>query len=251
MAATAASPMHLSAKTGSPMMDGALEAFAMVGIAEIFDKTWFVALLMALKHDKVVVFWGCFLALAGHVALAGAFGAVAANMIPVYILHFAAAALYALFAVLFFKDYQDADEDSCIIEAGKEEAAEDCEGAMDENDKETYGTLDKSEQAVRSRLSRAAKLFGACFVAMFIAEWGDRTQIAMIGVAASQPVLGVMIGSLAAFFLLTLSAVIVGGLLANTRLSEKMVHLVSAISFVVFAGMAGRDGLAALPASVH
>merc|ERR1719420_1953696 len=122
--------------------DGAGQAFALVGIAEIFDKTWFVALLMALKYDKVVVFWGCFLALVGHVALAGIFGAVAANLIPVRYLHFGAAALYAFFAVLFYKDYQEADPDSDIIAAGKEEAEEDCEGAKEsiESNTDDYGS---------------------------------------------------------------------------------------------------------------
>merc|ERR1719387_1591128 len=106
----------------------------MVAIAEVFDKTWFVALLMALRYDKVVVFWGCFLVLAGHVGIAAGFGAVAANLIPVRFLHFGAAALYAFFAVLFYKDYLDADPESDIIAAGKEEAAEDCEGAdVEEN----------------------------------------------------------------------------------------------------------------------
>merc|ERR1719174_290907 len=101
-------------------MDAMVQSFCLVSIAEVFDKTWFVALLMALKYDKVVVFWSCFLALAAHVILAAVFGAFA-KMIPVYYLHFAAAALYTFFAVLFWKDYQDADPDSDIIAAGKEE----------------------------------------------------------------------------------------------------------------------------------
>jgi putative Ca2+/H+ antiporter (TMEM165/GDT1 family) len=232
-------------------MEGTMKAFSMVAIAEVFDKTWFVALLMALKYDKVVVFWSCFLGLAAHVALAGIFGAVAANLVPVRLLHFGAAALYAFFAVLFYKDYEEADPDADIIAAGKEEAEEDCEGATEqiEEGKEdnSYGSVDAKKVAKKSELTKKLKLFGACFVAMFIAEWGDRTQIAMIGAASSTPVLAVVVGSLAAFFMLTLSAVIVGGFLGNQKISEKMVHGVSAISFVVFALMAIHDGLDAAP----
>ena len=73
-----------------------------------------------------------------------------------------------------------------------------------------------------------------CFMAMFIAEWGDRTQIAMIGQHASQPLIPVCLGSLLAFFLLTVSAVIVGMCLDGMKLSEKMVHLVSSLSFLKY-----------------
>merc|ERR1719235_2074522 len=231
-----------------------MKAFSMVGIAEIFDKTWFVALLMALRYDKVVVFWGCFLALAGHVALAGLFGALAANLIPVRLLHFGAASLYTFFAFLFFKDYQEADPDADIIAAGKEEAEEDCEGAtesIEDQKEDNYGSLDAKKMAKKSEFNKKLKLFSACFVAMFIAEWGDRTQIAMVGAASSAPVVAVVVGSLAAFFVLTLSAVIVGGFLGNQKISEKMVYLVSAISFVVFALMAIHDGLEATPVDMR
>eukprot|EP00746_Dinoflagellata_sp_MGD_P155163 gnl/MRDRNA2_/MRDRNA2_85230_c0_seq3.p1 gnl/MRDRNA2_/MRDRNA2_85230_c0~~gnl/MRDRNA2_/MRDRNA2_85230_c0_seq3.p1 ORF type:complete len:299 (-),score=50.81 gnl/MRDRNA2_/MRDRNA2_85230_c0_seq3:132-911(-) len=230
-------------------VDVVYKSFVLIAIAELFDKTWFVALLMALRYDKVIVFWGCFLALAGHVGLAGLFGAVAANLIPLWLLHFSAAALYGFFAVLFYKDYQDADPDADIIAAGKEEAEEDCEGAK-ENIEENYGSVDAKKTTQNAMITKEMKLFGACFVAMFIAEWGDRTQIAMIGAASSTPVVAVIVGSLAAFFVLTLSAVIVGGFLGNQKISEKTVHLVSAISFLVFTGMAVHDGLAALPQSV-
>merc|ERR1719272_1349690 len=178
--------------------------------------------------------------LAAHVAIAAVFGYAFAHMIPIMYLNFGAAVLYAVFAVLFFKDYQDADPDADIIAAGKEDAAEDCEEAVKED---SYGATDGKKPVKKSALERTWKLSMACFITMFIAEWGDRTQIAMIGAAASQPLVGVVIGSLAAFFLLTLSAVIVGSVLGNQKLSEKTVHLVSSISFVVFAILAVRNGI--------
>jgi len=224
-------------------MDAAVQSFCLVAIAEVFDKTWFVALLMALKYDKLVVFWSCFLGLAAHVAIAGVFGLAFAKLVPMRYLDFGAAALYAFFAVLFYIDYLNADPDSDMIEAGKEEAAEDCEGAVEE-DGTNYGATDAKKAAYASKLRHNMKVFGACCMAMFIAEWGDRTQIAMIGAAASKPVVPVCIGSMAAFFLLTLSAVIVGGMLKNQKISEKLVHGVSSIAFVGFALLALREGLA-------
>lgn len=222
-------------------MEALYKSFVLISIAELFDKTWFVALLMALKYDKVIVFWGCFSALLAHTVIAAGFGYTIARVVPQSYLHFAAAALYGYFAVLFYQDYLNADEDSDIIAAGKEEAAEDCADDADEN----YGSTEGSQQNTKKKFSRGKwKIFSTCFMAMFIAEWGDRTQIAMIGQHASQPLIPVCLGSAIAFLVLTLSAVIVGGLLANTKLSEKVVHLVSAMSFAVFAFLSFQDGVA-------
>lgn len=215
-------------------IEATYQSFILISIAELFDKTWFVALLMALKYDKVIVFWGCFMALAAHTVLAAVLGYTIARIIPVAYLHFATAALYSYFAFLFWQDYLAADEDSDIIAAGKEEAAEDVAEDID-------GRAGKSGET--SVTPRMLKIFGACFLAMFIAEWGDRTQIAMIGQHASQPLIPVCLGSLAAFFILTSSAVIAGQLLANTKLSEKTVHLISTLSFGVFALLAVWDGI--------
>merc|ERR1719313_1155078 len=68
------------------------KSFVMIGIAELFDKTWFVALLMALKYDKGIVFWGCFSALAAHTVIAAVLGYSIARLVPITYLHFGAAA---------------------------------------------------------------------------------------------------------------------------------------------------------------
>eukprot|EP00746_Dinoflagellata_sp_MGD_P155162 gnl/MRDRNA2_/MRDRNA2_85230_c0_seq2.p1 gnl/MRDRNA2_/MRDRNA2_85230_c0~~gnl/MRDRNA2_/MRDRNA2_85230_c0_seq2.p1 ORF type:complete len:297 (-),score=37.24 gnl/MRDRNA2_/MRDRNA2_85230_c0_seq2:28-801(-) len=222
-------------------VDVVYKSFVLIAIAELFDKTWFVALLMALKYDKFIVFWGCFSALLAHTIIAAIFGYTIARFVPVVFLHFGAAALYAFFALLFWQDYLNAAEDSDIIAAGKEEAAEECEADVDDSYGATQGT---SQLVKKSGMRRLLKIFGTCFMAMFIAEWGDRTQIAMIGQHASQPLIPVCIGSALAFLVLTLSAVIVGSLMANTTLSEKTVHLVSALSFAVFSFLSFQDGLA-------
>merc|ERR1719198_2540196 len=105
----------------------------MVGVAELFDKTWFVALLMALRYDKFIVFWGCFMALAVHTVIAAAFGYTISKTVPVSLLHFSAATLYAFFAILYFKDwYQSCPEDD-IISIGKEEAGEALTEKQDDN----------------------------------------------------------------------------------------------------------------------
>jgi len=78
---------------------------------------------------------------------------------------------------------------------------------------------------------------------VFIAEWGDRTQIAMIGQHASQPLIPVFLGSAVAFILLTFSAVAAATLLAGRKISSRFIHGISAICFLVFALLAMRDAL--------
>ncbi len=54
---------------------------------------------------------------------------------------------------------------------------------------------------------------------------GDRTQIAMVGQHAFQPLLPVIAGSAIAFFLVTLSAVFMGDLLGKWTMMERQVLL--------------------------
>lgn len=244
-----------------------VQSLSLVGIAELFDKTWFVALLMAVKYDKNLVFWSCFSALAAHTLIAVVIGAAINKIFPISVLHFGATALYSFFALLYLKDWYYCDPESDIIEAGKAEAGEDLdEGDDDTNQQPTeldeiVGVMEGEDaedgqaapkqpapaKATKTRGSNKDKNWKAiacqCFMAMFIAEWGDRTQIAMIGQHASQPLIPVCMGSLLAFFLLTMSAVLVGMCLDGAKLSEKMVHLVSSLSFFVFAALALMDGI--------
>lgn len=223
---------------GQDFFTPALQSFCLVASAELFDKTWFVAMLMAVRYPKGVVLWFCFLALALHTIIAAVVGYCVSRTASLRMLHFGAAALYIVFAGMFLRDWYKASPDSDIISAGKEEAGE----AIAEESAQglSYGSVGKAKKRPTTSWYTAAT---RCFTAMFIAEWGDRTQIAMVGQHASQPLLPVCFGSLVAFFILTGTAVIAGVLLKSQTLSEKMVHLFSAMSFVVFALLALKDGL--------
>jgi len=222
--------------------DAFLLSLGMVGMAEMFDKTWFVALVMAMRHEKNVVFWGCFAGLGVHVLIAAAFGYSIAHMFNPSTLQFLAAGLYATFFFMYAYDYYTTDGQTDLMAAGKDEINEEFE------DQEATPLCD----AVKAKDARQWKgqswtqirrVWVQCFMAVFIAEWGDRTQIAMIGIHASKPLVPVMLGSLLAFFLLTLSAVIVGCFLSDKTLSEATVKAVVCASFAVFTVIAIRDGL--------
>jgi len=78
---------------------------------------------------------------------------------------------------------------------------------------------------------------------VFIAEWGDRTQLAMIGLHSSLPVLPVFYGSLLAFAMLSLSAVSVVAVVDQQKISERCCMGLVSFSFFVFAAMSLRDGI--------
>ena len=67
----------------------------------------------------------------------------------------------------------------------------------------------------------------------FLAEWGDRSQIATIALAAAKNPVGVTIGGCLGHSLCTGMAVIGGRMLA-ARISEKTVTLGGGIIFIIF-----------------
>jgi len=222
------------------------KSLCMVGVAELFDKTWFMGLILAIRYSPASVFVGSFAALFLHTILAAAFGYAFARLLQPHVLDFLAASLFLIFAIMYTRDAYLADADSDMIASGREEAAEDMgeEGNADEVAL-TYGAAKGQSKPARSNQSQAGVILKA-FVAVFIAEWGDRTQIAMIGQHASQPLIPVFMGSCVAFALLTLSAVGAAAMLSGRKISERAVFSVSALCFYVFAASALRDAYVAM-----
>jgi putative Ca2+/H+ antiporter (TMEM165/GDT1 family) len=227
-------------------------SLALVGVAELFDKTWFMGLLLALRYPPYIVFVGSFAALFLHCFFAAAFGLAFARLIPHSVLNFLAAGLFTFFAALYAWDWYKADADGDAIAVGREEAEQDCGfGGPGDQKSDSVKTDGKGKAAVAadgtaSKASDIRVAFTKSFIGVFLAEWGDRTQIAMIGQHASQPLIPVFAGSAIAFFLLTLSAVGLASVAGKLKLSEKMVHGVGALSFAVFALLALKDSFDAM-----
>lgn len=77
-------------------------------------------------------------------------------------------------------------------------------------------------------------IFTQAFTMTFLAEWGDRSQIATIAMAAAQDAYGVCLGAVIGHSLCTGLAVLGGRLLA-TRISERAVALAGGALFILFA----------------
>lgn len=239
------------------------KAFAVVSVAEVFDKTWFVTLVLAMKHGKKHAFCSSFAGLAVHTVIAAALGLQISKVIKASLLDFMAAGLFAVFAFLYAKDCYYADPDSNMLAAGKDEASE-CfeeeEGFVKKDVESSAGQPDSrlpqatgspGEALLQGRSAQSSQFnvrWGRLvvgFMMIFIAEWGDRTQIAMIGLHSSLPVKPVFFGSLLAFAVLSLSAVLVAAVVETTTssVSERFVFGLVAASFCVFAAMSVWDGV--------
>lgn len=223
-----------------PWSDAFFVSLTMVGVAEVFDKTWFVALVMALRHEKHTVFWGCFAGLALHVPIAAVFGYSLTKAFSAQSLDLAAAALYAVMCILYGYDWYTTEKTADIFQAGREEATEAIQDQSSKGEERLPLNAATSSKQVMSSVMRRSVFF-QCFMAVFIAEWGDRTQIAMVGLHASQPLYPVMAGSLVAFFFLTISAIMVAIYLSDKELSERTVKALVAVSFAAFTVWSLKD----------
>lgn len=205
------------------------QTFVLVGAAELFDKTFFITMLLAMKHENFLtaVFVGCFAALVAHVGLAAVLGYGMSRIVSTRTLEFAAAALYFMFALMYANDWRTASDDSL----GALEEAQETLDAEDEL-KPLKGNVSGSGQKV---LTEALRILSLGFTSTFIAEFGDRTQFAMIGQHASQPIIPVCIGSTIAFFFLCAVATACGAFLSNMAVTERSVAMIGGLSFLLFA----------------
>ena len=81
---------------------------------------------------------------------------------------------------------------------------------------------------------KAFKVFIKCFTMTFIAEWGDRSQLATIVLAGLNNVWGVILGGCAGHTVCTGAAVLVGMIVAKF-ISARVITFIGALVFIGFA----------------
>jgi Ca2+/H+ antiporter, TMEM165/GDT1 family len=78
------------------------------------------------------------------------------------------------------------------------------------------------------------QVFTQAFLMTFLAEWGDRSQIATVTLSATKDAFGVTLGAILGHSMCTGIAVVGGKFLAS-RISERTVAIVGGVLFVLFA----------------
>ncbi|MFM6250733.1 MAG: TMEM165/GDT1 family protein, partial [Dolichospermum sp.] len=105
----------------------------------------------------------------------------------------------------------------------------------------------KAQEAVEkadldnSQLKSVWSILLKSFVLTFIAEWGDRTQLATIALAASNNPIGVTAGAILGHAICAAIAVIGGKLIAG-KISERQITFLGGFLFIIFGIVAAIEG---------
>ncbi|XP_037874064.1 putative divalent cation/proton antiporter TMEM165 isoform X1 [Bombyx mori] len=212
---------------------GFLASLSVVIVSELGDKTFFIAAIMAMKHPRIIVFAGAISALVFMTILSAAFGWIA-TVIPRVYTYYVSAALFAIFGIKMLRDGWKMDPNE-----GQEELEEvQSELKRREDQEEKEETLDMLEQgqAENKRRKRNAilKVLLQAATLTFLAEWGDRSQLATVVLATREDAVGVVVGGSLGHALCTGLAVI-GGRMVAQKISVRTVTIIGGIVFLFFA----------------
>lgn len=219
-------------------------AVSMIVVSEIGDKTFLIAALMSMRNPKWVVFSASFSSLAVMTVLLGLVGHALPGLVSERITHFFAAILFVVFGLNLLREGLSMSKDANV---GEEMAA--VEEELQANSINTY--MDAIETGGSKNMSSnsfffilAARIKGVAstvlspvwiqvFVMTFLGEWGDRSQVATIAMAAGSDYWTVITGAVVGHCLCTAAAT-VGGQLLAAKISMRTVTFGGAAAFFIF-----------------
>lgn len=208
---------------GKNLLEAVWSSLAMILATEIGDETFIIAAVMAMRHPKLTVLGGALSALYFMTVLSAFVGVVLPNLISQDSVRRCATALYTFFGLrLMYIGMRGEEED-------KEEEFNEVENTL--KDSATKG----QKSLVRRMFSNfCTPVFLEAGMLTFLAEWGDRSQIATFTLAAHQNPLGVIIGGCIGHTFCT-SLAVFGGEFLGKRISQKFVAIGGGCLFLLFA----------------
>ncbi len=172
----------------------ATTSFALIAAAEIGDKSQLVCMTLATRHKGLPVLLGAITAFAFLNGLAVLFGAAIASWFPEALVAFVVGLLFTLFGIHALRTQEDDDDDEEVTE------------------KSGHG------------------IFFSTFVLITVAEFGDKTQLAVVALSSTANAVAVWLGST---FALTLTSAL-GVIMGRTILQKFPLHLLHQISGLIF-----------------
>ncbi|GAA5854170.1 hypothetical protein JCM8547_008253 [Rhodosporidiobolus lusitaniae] len=241
--------------------------------SEIGDKTFLIAAILSMRHPRITVFAAAFSALAVMSFLSALLGTIVPTLLPKRWTTIAAAVLFFVFGAKMMqeglemeageKGREKMEEEMAEVQKEVEEAEEEATGRsapvalsnLEEGRSQPNGGLPRPASArtrssggvqskenamysVKEGVKNLAQLlfspiFIQAFILTFLAEWGDRSQITTIALAAAHNVWIVTFGTTAGHAVCTGMAVI-GGRWISQHISIKHVTLGGAVLFLIF-----------------
>jgi putative Ca2+/H+ antiporter (TMEM165/GDT1 family) len=204
--------LWLSLNTGSvaELSATTLTSYVLIVAAEMGDKSQLVCMTLAARHRAAPVILGAIAAFALLNTLAVVFGVAIANWLPEYVIAATVAVLFTVFGILALR-VEEPDDDEEVQE------------------KSGHG------------------IFFTTFLLITVAEFGDKTQLAVVALSSTAVPLAVWLGSTLA--LVSTSAL---GVLAGRTILQKipltLLHKISGSIFLILAAIAAyRAYLSYLP----
>lgn len=175
-------------------------SFALIAAAEIGDKSQLVCMTLASRHRGMPVIWGAIAAFALLNTLAVVFGAAIANWLPEYVVAGTVALLFAVFGLHALFNHDGDDEEEVVEKSG-------------------HG------------------IFFTTFVLITFAEFGDKTQLAVVAFSSTANPYAVWIGSTLALTFTSALGVLAGRTVLQ-KLPLSLLHKISGVIFLVLAAFA-------------
>ena len=206
---------------------GFTSGVAMILATEIGDKTFFIAAVLSMRQKRSAVFTGAILSLYVMTVLSSIMGLVLPKLIPVAYTHILGGLLFLYFGVKLLLDAKGMEANRVSEEL--EEVEEELLHPKKADDEESQDNVE-SRNSIKQGFSEVAI---QSFTLTFLAEWGDRSQIATIALSAAKNPYGVTLGGCIGHTMCTGLAVLGGRMLA-ARISEKTVSTFGGIIFLIF-----------------
>ncbi|MFF0431350.1 TMEM165/GDT1 family protein [Streptomyces sp. NPDC004327] len=171
-----------------------ITAFGLIFLAELPDKTMFASLAMGTRMHPLYVWFGTSTAFIAHVAIAVGAGSLL-GLLPGWSVKLASAAMFAFGAFMLLRG-----------------------GGDDENGEDEGGRT----------VTGFWPVYSTAFMAVFISEWGDLTQITTANLAATNGTWSTAIGSAAALMTVSALALVAGRFIAK-RVPLKTVQRIGGV----------------------
>lgn len=174
--------------------------FLLIALAEFGDKSQLVCMTLAARHRGLPVVLGAVAAFAFLNLLAVLFGAAIAAWLPEWVVTAAVAMLFGFFGLSALR-FEEEDDDEDIAE------------------KPGHG------------------IFATTFLMIFLAEFGDKTQIAVAGMGSTADAMATWVGATLALACTSILGVVAGRRWLN-RLPLAWIHRISGVFFLLLALLA-------------
>lgn len=199
------------------MLSAFTASLLLITISELGDKTFFIAVILAMRHSRRWVLLGVSAALAAMTVLSVLLGQSVALLPKAYV-EMAEISLFLGFGLkLLWDGWHMSSKTDC------------CDEAED--------ALEAVEKADRHFKNNPWSIVVEAFTLTFVAEWGDRTQIATITLAAANNPFAVTAGAILGHVICA-SIAVWGGRFIAGRISERTITLVGGGLFLLFGAIA-------------